>query len=216
MPIPYTGKCEKHPQSSQSWLGIFKGSLTDVVKTYFKRVKPVSIYSSFEELRVPLMECLNLSFLHLNSEFKLLSSILNAPKEASFPFLFYFSITCLTMTPFLQHSQISVGKFLLWWKSHRELPSCIQPNLLQQTAVGNLTNPMGGTIWWSSLLWHLFSASRVGRLLQPSTSQCLLSISGSNLSILAVPPLSFYFSLWRYRDGPDLNTDQRPCVGGKR
>lgn len=52
--------------------------------------------SSVEELHVPLMECLNLSFLHLNWEFKLLSSSLNALKEGSqrqisLPVLFFFN-----------------------------------------------------------------------------------------------------------------------------
>lgn len=138
------------------------------------------------------MECPNLSFLHLNWEFKL-RMLQRKVHRGRFPFPFFFSITCLTMTLLWQPSQISVGRLILWGKSHGELPSCIQPNLLMQhTAAGNLTNLMGDTIAWSPLLWQLLSGSRVETLLQPSTSQCLLSISFFKFSILAVPLLSFY------------------------
>lgn len=39
-------KYGKYLQLSHSWLGIFKGSLTDVAKMHPKKVKPVNIYST--------------------------------------------------------------------------------------------------------------------------------------------------------------------------
>lgn len=136
-------KCQFHTlgsrkTSSQARAGwVF---LKEVWQMLWKCTAKESNLSVFTQLfcwrtHVPLMECLNLSFLHLNWEFKFLSSILNAVKEGSqrqipFPVLFFNNKLLLWL--FWQHSQISVRRLILWWKSHGGFPSCIQPNLLVQ------------------------------------------------------------------------------------
>ena len=95
----------KYPQLSNSWLGIFKGSLTDVAKMHPKKVKHVNIYST------PLLSSQKLfsrsariSPFSTKSESLcfsvLLWMLLRKVHQDRLLFLFFPSITCLNTALF--------------------------------------------------------------------------------------------------------------------